>query len=91
MKASKIIFNENSLEGERAPEVQAIYIKGCRHEGVYSKEAVYRYLMRHPQSIQVDISPFPDLIPAVSKSGVRYVRSRPDRTGKDNLLDLPKL
>ncbi|MBR4020311.1 MAG: DUF3892 domain-containing protein, partial [Firmicutes bacterium] len=44
----------------------------------------------HPNSIFVNISPYPDLVPALSSTGEKYVRSEPNDTPFDNLLRLPR-
>ena len=34
--------------------------------------------------------PYPDVVPAVSSNGEKYVRSEPNDTVNDNLLKLPR-
>lgn len=54
------------------------------------KADIYDHLKSHPNSIYVDISPYPDLIPALSSNYEKYVRSEPNDTPSDNLLKLPR-
>lgn len=54
------------------------------------KRPIYDHLKSHPNSIYVDISPYPDLIPALSSNYEKYVRSEPNDTPSDNLLKLPR-
>ncbi len=56
----------------------------------YKKADVYDHLKSHPNSIYVDISPYPDLVPALSSNYEKYVRSEPNDTPSDNLLKLPR-
>ncbi|SYW12255.1 conserved hypothetical protein [Oenococcus oeni] len=52
------------------------------------KEDIHDYLLTHPSSIEVNILPYPYLVPEHDGS-TKYVKSKPDRTGDDNLLSLP--
>ena len=53
-------------------------------------DTINDHLKSHPNSIYVDISPYPDLIPALSSNYEKYVRSEPNDTPSDNLLKLPR-
>lgn len=55
------------------------------------KEALYDYLQEHPKTIQVNIRPYPNLIPQLSKNNEKYVKSEPNGSGRDNLLCLPRV
>ena len=70
--------------------VKTIYIVGGSKARYYTKEEVYEYLKENPHSIQVDIPPFPYLIPLKSRKGKKYVRSEPSHFPNDNLLNLLK-
>ena len=72
------------------PDLLAIYIDGCDNPGYFDKAILYDYLKTNPGSIAVNISPFPQLIPALSVNGEKYVKSTPDWTNTDNLLRLPR-
>ena len=63
---------------------------GCNNHG-FKKADLHDHLKKNPGSIKVYISPYPDLIPAVSSKGEKYVRSEPNDTPRDNLLRLPRV
>jgi hypothetical protein len=90
MYATKIRMKRNCQTSTRAQEIADIYVDGCDSPGFFSKEALYDYLVKNPRSIKVGISPYPFLLPAISSSGEKYVRSEPNDTPKDNLLKLPR-
>ena len=72
-------------------EVDSIYIEGCNNPGFFKKADLYDFLKAHPGTIQVKIYSYPNLIPATSSRGEKYVRSAPNDYAHDNLLDLPRL
>lgn len=90
MKATKIKMKQGCEYSDDVIEIDQIYLEGCKQNGFYSKASVHDFLKKHPNSIQVDISPYPNLQPMLSQNGEKYVRSEPNYTGKDNLLCLPK-
>ncbi len=90
MKAIKIKMKPGCGSSNNLQEIDKIYLEGCKEDGYYYKSAIYDFLKRNPNSIQVDIYPYPNLQPAVSQNGEKYVRSEPNYTGKDNLLNLPR-
>ena len=45
---------------------------------------------KNPGSIRVFISPYPEIVPALSSRGEKYVRSEPNDSIFDNLLRLPR-
>jgi len=90
MRATKIRMKPGCGSSNQLVEINEIYLTGCDEEGYYKKASVYDYLKEHPNTIQVNIWPYPELIPEVSVKGEKYVRSTPDSTGKDNLLKLPR-
>ena len=59
-------------------------------DGFYPKASVHDYLQSNPGSIQVDIYPYPNLLPAISSNNEKYVRSEPNDSEHDNLLKLPR-
>ena len=71
-------------------EIDEIYITGCTSDGFYKKAAIHEHLINHPGSIQVNLFPYPNVIPAVSINGERYVKSSPNAYQTDNLLNLPR-
>ena len=54
------------------------------------KGDLHDYLKNYPNTVVVNISPYPYLIPAVSYRGEKYVRSAPDDWKHDDLMDLPR-
>ena len=90
MKATRIKMNQGCSFSNNIQEISKIYIENCRVPGWYDKAAIYDYLISNPNSIYVNISPYPYLLPARSIYGEKYVRSEPNDTIKDNLLKLPR-
>lgn len=72
-------------------EIDSIYIEGCTNPGFFKKAVLYDHLKKNPGSIQVNIYPFHNVVPALSSRGEKYVRSAPDAYGNDDLLDLPRV
>lgn len=77
--------NSNSLM-----EIESVYLNIPGNENFYPKETIYDYLRLSPNSIQVNIDPYPMLMPALSRNGEKYVKSAPNDTTADNLLKLPR-
>lgn len=90
MKAIKIKMKPGCANSTKTTEIDQIYIEDCTNPGYYKKADVYDHLKSHPNSIYVDISPYPDLVPALSSNYEKYVRSEPNDTPSDNLLKLPR-
>lgn len=90
MKATKIKMKPGCGSSNNILEIDQIYLEGCQENGYYYKSAIHDFLKSHPNSIQVDIYPYPDLQPMISQNGEKYVKSEPNYTGKDNLLQLPR-
>lgn len=90
MKATKIKMKPGCGSSNNLQEIDKIYLEGCQKDGYYYKSAIHDFLKSNPNSIQVNIYPYPDLQPIVSQNGEKYVRSEPNYTGKDNLLCLPR-
>lgn len=78
------------MNSQKLEEIDSIWIDGCTEPGYYKKGDVHDYLKLHPSSIKVNIYPYPNLIPATSSLGEKYVRSTPNNSRRDNLLDLPR-
>lgn len=88
MKATKIKMKPGCKYSNNLCEIDSIYLE---ETGLfYKKGTVYDYLFAYPKSICVNIFPYPYLQPMVSPLGEKYVRSTPDSTQKDNLLNLPR-
>ncbi|MDD4295329.1 MAG: DUF3892 domain-containing protein [Ruminiclostridium sp.] len=90
MRATKIKMKNGCGTSNNLLEIDSIYLTGCTQDGFYAKAAVHDYIKTHPGSIQVNIYPYPNVIPAISVNGEKYVKSTPDSTTTDNLLRLPR-
>lgn len=88
MKATKIKMKSGCGESNNLCEIDSIYLEEI---GIFfKKETIHDLLLNNPKSIYVDLYPYPVLQPVVSSLGEKYVRSEPDSTEKDNLLNLPR-
>lgn len=91
MKATKIRMKTGCNSSNNLQEIDELYIEGCEKEGFYKKADIHDHVKQHPGSIQVNISPYPDIVHATSTYGEKYVKSKPDYTNQDNLLNLPRV
>ncbi len=91
MKATKLKMKTGCSNSNDLLEIDEIYLEGCSNPGFFKKAIVHDHVKAHPGSIQVNISPFPDVIDAISANHEKYVKSSPDSTTKDNLLSLPRV
>ena len=62
MKATRIKMKPGCANSTKTTEIDQVYIEGCTNPGYYKKADIYDHLKSHPNSIYVDISPYPDLI-----------------------------
>lgn len=90
MRATRIKMKQGCYNSYSCEEVDKIYIDGCNNPGFFDKAIIHDYIDEHPSSIQVNISPYPDLVPAISSKGEKFVRSKSNYTPIDNLLRLPR-
>lgn len=90
MYATKIKMKQGCYRSNNLLEIDSIYIEGCNNPGFFKKHALYDFLKENPGTIQVKIWPYPNVIPAISSNGEKYVRSTPNDYAHDNLLDLPR-
>ncbi len=90
MKATKIKMKTGCGTSNNLLEIDSIYLTGCKEDGYYKKDKVHDYLKDNPGTIQVNISPYPNVIPAVSINNEKYVKSSPNSSNNDNLLSLPR-
>ena len=90
MYATRIRMQQGCYNSQSLLEIDSIYIEGCTNPGYYKKADIYDYLKKYPNTILVNISPYPSVIPAVSSRGEKYVRSSPNNNSHDDLLDLPR-
>ena len=86
MKATK---RRMIAQGKSLIEIDSLYIEGCTSPGWYTKASVHNTVKDNPGSIQVNIYPYPDVLPAISSRGEKYVKSSPNENPNDNLLKLP--
>jgi len=90
MYATKIKMKPGCGTSNNLLEIDSIYLTGNNTEQYYKKENLHKYLTENPGTIKVNISPYPNLIPATSSNGEKYVKSSPNNTTNDNLLSLPR-
>jgi hypothetical protein len=97
MRATRIKMRPGSYNSNDLVEISQVYVVGWREggypnqtDGYYQKDDLHDYLKRCPNSIQVDLYPYPQCIPEVSSRGEKYIRSTPNSSTKDNLLSLPR-
>jgi len=91
MRATKIKMQLGCNNSSSLLEIDEIYIEGCNNPGFFKKEVLHDHLKKNPGTIKVNIWPYPDVIPAISSSGEKYVRSSPNDFQRDNLLSLPRV
>lgn len=90
MYATKIKMQRGCMNSQNLLEIDEIYIEGCTNPSYFKKANLHDYLKKHPGTIKVKISPYPDVIPAISVHGEKFVRSTPNNSNRDNLLELPR-
>lgn len=90
MKVTKIRMRHGCQYSDNVVEIDSLYIPDCKEPGFYAKESIHDYVKKHPNSIYVDRYPYPNVVPAVSANGEKYVRSESNDTVNDNLLKLPR-
>ena len=91
MYAQKIKMQAGCSNSNNTQEIAEIYLEGCNNPGFFPKATLHDYLNTNPNSIKVNISPYPYVVPAKSLRGEKYVRSEPNDTTNDNLLKLPRV
>ena len=93
MRATKIKMKPGCGSSYSLVEIDEIFVSGTGWNNFYKKGDLHDYIKRNPGSIQVDLSPYPDLVPATSPYpySEKYVRSEPNDSTKDNLLKLPRV
>ena len=86
--AEKVKMMRGKEHSNELLEIDKIYVSGI---GWKPKAYYYDYLSVYPNSIAVNIYPYPKLIKQLSPNNEKYVKSEPDRYGFDNLLRLPRI
>lgn len=88
--ATKIHFQYDCPVHPSEQDIQSIYLSGEGLEGFYLKEQVYDMILQG-EIIRVNIYPYPILEEMTSSKGEKYVRSMPNESRHDNLLNLPRV
>ena len=91
MYAKKIKMQYGCSNSNNVQEIAEIYVDGCNNPGFFPKAVLHDFLRTNPNSIKVNISPYPYVVPATSYRGEKYVRSEANDTIHDNLLKLPRM
>ncbi len=89
--ATKLRMCPGCNDSTSCQDISDIYLEGDGANQYYSKAVLHDHLCNNPSSICVGISPYPELLPAVSVRMEKYVRSEANDTPYDNLLRLPKV
>lgn len=90
MYARKIRMKPSCYYSNDLTEIDEIYVDGCNNPGYFKKAVLYDHLVSNPGTIRVAIAPYPNVLPAKSFRGEKYVRSESNGTTRDNLLSLPR-
>ena len=88
MKATKIKMKQSCEYSMNICDIDSIYIDTIN--AYWKKAQVHDFLNLWPKSIQVNIVSYPSLIPVISSTGEKYVRSEANNTIIDNLWELPR-
>ena len=91
MYISKIKMKLGCYNSQLLTEIDEVFVEGCVDPGFYKKATIHDYLKNHPGTIQVKAPPYPDVIPATSIYGEKYVKSAANSYVRDNLLSLPRV
>lgn len=90
MYVTKIKMKPGCYYSSSLVEIDQLFITGCDNPGFYKKAVVHDYVKQNPGSIKVNIHPYPSVIDAISINNEKYVRSSPNNSTRDNLLNLPR-
>ncbi len=72
-------------------EIDELLLSGSlTNPGWFKKEIIHDFIKNDGGVVKVNIAPYPNLIPAISSNGEKYVKSVADETYKDNLMSLPR-
>lgn len=91
MYAKKIKMQPGCSNSNSTQEISEIFVDGCDNPGFFTKAVLHDHLKKNPNTIKVNIWPYPYVIPATSPRGEKYVRSEANDTPDDNLLKLPRV
>lgn len=87
-KAIRIKMKRNCYYSQKLEEIDSILLEG-EFNGWLKKETIHDYIKNTNAMIKVNIAPYPTLV-AVTTPTERYVRSKSNDQGYDNLLELPR-
>lgn len=90
VKATRIKMKPGCGTSNNLLEIESVYLTGCEKDDFYTKASIYDYLQKNPNTIQVNIEPYPNVIGAISANNEKYVKSQANSLEKDNLLKLPR-
>ena len=90
MYATRIKMQAGCYNSQDVEEIDSVYLEGCSNPGYFKKAVVHDYLKQNPGTIRVNVNPYPNVVPAISARGEKYVKSAPNGYIRDNLLDLPR-
>ena len=85
--ASAIKMKKNCEYSYNLLEIDEIYLS---NSGWYKKETIHNHVKTNPGSIKVVSLYGPNVVPAISVNGEKYVKSSPNNKTTDNLLELPR-
>lgn len=88
--ATKVKMKYGSRYSNNLMEIDEIFLDGEGNCSYFKKGVIHDFLKDHPGAVRVNISPYPEVIPAVSVNREKYVKSTPNSHGRDNLLSLPR-
>ena len=86
LKVTRIMLRSGHDKPEKLGAVDAVYVPEVNI--CFPIEKLYDYLLINPESICVGAVP---IVPVLEPNGEKFVKSIPDVTGKDMLLQLPYL
>lgn len=85
--ADKIRMKDGFFNSTKQVEIDQIHIQSI---GWFKKADIYDYIKYHNGIVKVNLYPYPTLIPVISISGEKYVRSTSNDLIRDNLMYLPR-
>lgn len=90
MYATKIKMMSGCNESKNTIDIDQIFIEGGCFDRFVQKSELHDYVKGNPGTIHVSVTPYPELVPAISWCGQKYIRTETTNTPNDILLRLPK-
>lgn len=84
MYAKRIRMKNGCRYSNNMREIAEIYVDGCNNPEFFPKATLHDFLKTNPNSIRVNISSYPYVVPATSSFGEKYVRYEPNNTVYDS-------